>query len=192
MLVAVTLALVPMLFPPQRAAAQLSLPDAGASMGFTLTAMDGAAVTIDTYRGKWLLVYFGYTFCPDICPTTLNAAADALRALDVRAASVQPIFVTIDPRSDTGTVLANYVKAFDPRILGLTGTPAQIAAAARTFHVFYERDDESGEGGDTYLFNHSSFVYLVDPNGHFVQALSGDSGGGPIAAAVTAAMAGKR
>ena len=115
-----------------QAAAQNAEPSAGTSVRFALTAAsDGAAVTEQTYRGKWLIVYFGYSSCPDVCPTTLLDIAQALDALGPRAGAVQGLFITLDPKRDTPGVLAEYVKSFDPRLIALTGTPAQIAAAAR-------------------------------------------------------------
>jgi protein SCO1/2 len=137
---------------------------------FTLTNTDGALVNEKTYRGKWLLIYFGYTFCPDICPTTLNDVAGALEELGPRAGKVQPIFITIDTKRDTRQILADYVKSFDPRIVALTGTQAQTAAAARAYGVIYERQD--GDDGD-YLYDHTSYVYLMDPEAKFVEAFAG-------------------
>jgi cytochrome oxidase Cu insertion factor (SCO1/SenC/PrrC family) len=110
--------------------AQTTLPPIGAQLEFTLTTADGASVTTQSFRGKWLVVYFGYTFCPDVCPTTLMEIAGALKALGPRAEALQALFVTIDPRRDTPEVLREYVKSFDPRLVGLTGTPAQVAFAA--------------------------------------------------------------
>ena len=95
---------------------------------FTLSAPDGTTVTDQTYRGKWLLVYFGYTFCPNSCPTTLLEIAAALKKLGPEAANVQPLFITVDPQRDTPQVMRQFTQSFDPRIVGLTGTPQQIAA----------------------------------------------------------------
>src|SRR5882757_9623685 len=100
---------------------------------FTLATPNGTTVTDQTYRGKWLLVYFGYTFCPNTCPTTLLEIATALERLGPDAARVQPIFITVDPKRDTPDVMAKYTQSFDPRIVGLTGTPAQIAAVAQEY-----------------------------------------------------------
>lgn len=137
---------------------------------FTLTATDGTAVTDKDYRGRWLLIYFGYTFCPDICPTTLSAIAGALDELGVRADQVQPVFITIDPRRDTPKILADYVMAIDKRIIALTGTQAQIAATARAYGVIYERQD-TDDG--SYFFDHTSYIYVVDRTGKLVETLSG-------------------
>jgi protein SCO1 len=139
---------------------------------FTLTATDGTPVTDKDYRGRWLLIYFGYTFCPDICPTTLSAIAGALDELGLLADQVQPVFITIDPRRDTPKILADYVLAIDKRIIALTGTQAQIAAAARAYGVIYERQDT--DDGD-YLFDHTSYIYVVDRTGRLVETLSGSA-----------------
>ena len=106
---------------------------------FTLTAPDGTTVTDETYRGKWLLVFFGYTSCPDICPTTLSEIAAALELLGPDAAKLQPIFITVDPERDTPEVMGRYTGAFDPRIVGLTGSPQQIAAVAAQYGAYSER-----------------------------------------------------
>src|ERR1700746_1973013 len=116
---------------------------------FSLTAPDGTTVTDQTYRGKWLLVYFGYTFCPSSCPTTLLEIAAALGKLGPDAAKVQPIFITIDPKRDTADVLAKYTQSFDPRIVGLTGTPAQIAAVAHEYGAYYVAH-KTDEGANDY------------------------------------------
>src|SRR6266542_5971239 len=104
---------------------------------FTLTSPDGATVTEQTYRGKWLLVYFGFTSCPDSCPTALLEIAAALEKLGPGADRLQPLFITVDPLRDTPAVMGNYTQSFDPRIVGLTGTPQQIAAVAQEYGVYY-------------------------------------------------------
>jgi protein SCO1/2 len=147
---------------------------------FTLVADDGKTVTERTYRGKWLLVFFGFTHCKDVCPATLNTIAAALRQLGPEAAKVQPLFITVDPRRDTPQVLAHYVKAFDPRIVGLTGTPAQIAAVAKDYKVYFSAD-ESAQDRD-YQVDHSAFVYLMNPQGQFVQLFGGTTSNNEIAA----------
>ncbi len=160
-------------------------PPVAAGGPFALTASDGSAVTERTYRGKWLLIYFGYTHCPDVCPTTLSEMASALVRLDQKAGQVQPLFITLDPRRDTVDVLSGYVKAFDERIVGLTGTPQQIAAAARAYQVFYERVDR--DDGD-YLIDHSSYLYVMDPDGRFKAAWPSDRSGDEMAEDLRAMM----
>ncbi len=137
---------------------------------FTLVAHTGKTVTDADFRGKYLLVNFGYTFCPDVCPTTLQKMALALDELGDDAAAVQPLFITIDPQRDTREVLAAYVAAFDPRIIGLTGSPQQIADVAKAYHAYYAKVDAK-DGGDDYLMDHSAFIYLMGPDGRFLTAL---------------------
>ena len=168
-----------------QAATQVQIPVAGESVHFALTASDGTAVTEQSYRGKWLVVYFGYTFCPDICPTTMLEIAGALEALGPRGGAVQGIFVTVDPDRDTPEVLDDYLKSFDPRLVGLTGTHAQITAAGKSFRVFYERQDRDD---GTYSYDHSAFIYLVDTEGRFAKAVAGDIGSKQIADALSAFM----
>jgi protein SCO1/2 len=156
---------------------------------FTLTATDGSTVTEASFRGKWLLVYFGYTSCPDVCPATLLEIGMALERLGADAAKVQPLFVTVDPRRDTAKILADYLRSFDPRILALTGTPEQIMVAARAYRVFYERHDDDNGG---YSYDHSTFVYMIDPQGRLATALGGDTSGGRIAQELSARMNGPR
>ncbi|HLJ20519.1 MAG TPA: SCO family protein [Stellaceae bacterium] len=141
---------------------------------FVLTAADGSTVTEASYRGKILLVYFGYTTCPDACPTTLNAIAAALAELGPLADDVQPLFITIDPERDTRAVLANYVKAFDSRIVGLTGTPDQIAAAAKAYGVYYARY-KSADAPDGYLMDHTSVVFVMNEQHRFVATFTQDT-----------------
>ena len=136
----------------------------GVSIGgpFTLTASDGSTVTDKSFNDKYRLIYFGYTLCPDACPTTLNEIAGALAQLGPLAAQVQPLFITVDPERDTKKVLGEYVKAFDPRIIGLTGTPTEIAAAARAYRVYYAKVADK-DAPDGYLMDHSSVVYVMRP-----------------------------
>lgn len=138
------------------------LPSVAIGGPFTLEASDGRPVTDQTYRDKWQLIYFGYTLCPDACPTALNDIASAMETLGPLAQKVQPIFITIDPERDTREVMASYVKAFDNRIVGLTGTPEQIAAVARAFRVYYAKAPDKG-APDGYLMDHSSVIYVMRP-----------------------------
>ena len=137
---------------------------------FTLTGSDGTTVTDQTYRGRWLLVFFGYTSCPDVCPTTLFEIATALQKLGPDAAKVQPIFITVDPQRDTRQVLEEYTRSFDRRIVGLTGTSDQIAAAAQEYGAYYVRR-HTGPAGEDYLIAHSSYLYLMNPRGQFVRGV---------------------
>jgi protein SCO1/2 len=187
-LAVVVLFMLGILASAQPAAAQDTSPGEGTSVRFALTAAsDGAAVTEQTYRGKWLAVYFGYTSCPDVCPTTLLDMAQALDALGARAGAPQPLFITVDPKRDTPGVLTEYVKSFHPRLIALTGTPAQIAAAAKGFHVFHERHDND-DGG--YSIDHSAFIYLIDPDGRLAKTVASEGGSKQIAAALSALISG--
>ena len=140
---------------------------------FTLIAGDGKTVSEQTFRGKWLLIYFGYTYCPDACPTTLNDIADALAQLGPLADKVQPIFISVDPKRDTPEVIGRYVKAFDPRIVGLTGTADQIASVAREFHVYYAVH-RTGNGPNDYAMDHSSIIYVMNSQGRYATTLSSE------------------
>jgi protein SCO1/2 len=148
---------------------------------FALTTTQGRAVSEGSFRGKWLFVYFGYTNCPDACPTSLSAMVVALEALGPLAAYVQPLFITLDPKRDTPAVLDNYVKTFDSRILGLYGTAAETEAAARAFRVYHAVRQL---GGGEYAIDHSAFVYVVDPGGRVVELLTGNLSGQAMAAAL--------
>ena len=129
---------------------------------FALEAGDGSTVTDRTYRAKWQLIYFGYTLCPDACPTALNDIATALDKLGPMAQKVQPIFITIDPERDTPKIMAEYVKSFGSHIIGLTGSPAEIATVAREFRVYYAKvKDKDAPNG--YLMDHSSVIYVMRP-----------------------------
>jgi cytochrome oxidase Cu insertion factor (SCO1/SenC/PrrC family) len=122
------------------------------------------------FRGKWLLVVFGYTHCPDVCPTTLSAIAETMAKLGTLADQVQPLFITVDPKRDTQ--LNEYTGAFDPRIRGLTGTPDQIAAAAKAYGVYYARR----EVGDDYYIDHTGATYLMRPDGIYERAFLSTDG----------------
>lgn len=130
------------------------------------------------FRGRWMLVYFGFATCPDICPTDLAQISEALAALGPVADRVAPIFVTLDPERDRPAVLAQYVAAFDPRIVALGGTRAQVAALAEAYRVYWSR--EKVEGALRYTIDHSSFLYLMDPQGRFAGFLPPGSPAGRI------------
>jgi protein SCO1/2 len=165
--------------PSPRRNAAAALPSMGGH--FALTTPEGQKVTDDSFPGKWLALYFGYTFCPDACPTALNSVATALDELGPLAARVQPIFITVDPERDTPQVVADYVKAFDLRIIGLTGTPEQIAAAAKEFRVYYVI---RSLGNEEYAIDHSSFIYIINPQRHVVELLTGNLAGHSVAEAL--------
>jgi cytochrome oxidase Cu insertion factor (SCO1/SenC/PrrC family) len=138
---------------------------------FSLTDQTGRPVTDADYRGRHMLIYFGFTFCPDVCPTELQVMASALDQLGRQADQVQPLFITVDPERDTPSQLAGYVSQFHPRMAGLTGTPEQIAAAARAYRVYYSKVPGKADDG-YYTMDHSSFVYLMGRDGRFLEAFA--------------------
>lgn len=148
---------------------------------FTLQDGNGKPVTDKDFRGKYMLVYFGYTFCPDVCPTTLNAVADAMDKLGPAASQVQPLFITVDPKRDTATVVKQYAAAFGPNIEGLTGTPDEIASVAKEYRVYYA-EHRTGPGPNDYSMDHSSVLYFMSPNGGFIAPIRADQSGEEIAA----------
>jgi protein SCO1/2 len=141
-------------------------PAAHIGGGFELIDTHGQAITDQQFRGKWMLVYFGYTYCPDVCPTELQTISAAIAKLGPLSDQIVPVFITIDPERDTPDAMASYVKLFDPKLVGLTGTPQQIAKAARAYRVYYAKVERSGD--TAYLMDHSSLIYLMDPQGQFV------------------------
>ena len=148
---------------------------------FTLTDGAGKTVTDRTFRGKYLLVYFGYTFCPDVCPTTLNDVAQAVDKLGASADKLQPLFITVDPARDTPEVIRQYTAAFSPRLDGLTGTAGQIAAVAKEYRVYYAPHKTGPNPGD-YTMDHSSILYVMDPAGRFLGVIRADEGPDALAA----------
>jgi protein SCO1/2 len=136
---------------------------------FRLVDQNGKTVTDADLKGKWSLVYFGYTHCPDACPTALNDISIALDELGPQRNEVRPVFVTVDPERDTPEVLKSYVTAFDAPILALSGTPEEIAQAAKGYRVYYAKHPEAG--GD-YSMDHSSVIYVMDPQGRFTASFT--------------------
>ncbi len=133
---------------------------------FELVNQDGATVTDADFRGKLMLIYFGFTFCPDACPTALGVMAAAIEKLDVAGERVTPMLISIDPARDTPQALKDYVGNFHPRMVGLTGSDEQIAKVAREYRVFYQK--ASGATGEDYLMDHSTLIYLMDGEGKFL------------------------
>src|SRR5438128_12357955 len=130
---------------------------------FTLTAHTGERVNLHDFRGKLVLLYFGYTFCPGICPTTLANVAQVLRQFGARANQVQLLMISVDPERDTPDRLAAYVPHFHPSFIGLTGSAEDIAAVAPLFGIYYEKQEGTTDTG--YLVNHSPTLMVVDPQG---------------------------
>ena len=137
---------------------------------FTLTGQNGARVSSSDFRGRYMLVYFGYSMCPDVCPTTLAVMADALGKIDPAGRKIVPIFITIDPERDTPKVLSTYVKAFGDQFVGLTGTPEEIAAVEKEYKVYAKKtplDEKKGLSAG-YGMDHSSVIYLMGPDGKMI------------------------
>lgn len=146
---------------------------AGIGGPFKLTSHSGKRVTEQAYSGKYALVYFGYSFCPDVCPTGLQNIATGLGKLGDGAKKVVPIFVSVDPDRDTPDQLAQYVDLFHPEMVGLTGTAEEIKAVAKKFRVYYALHKEKDP--DNYPVDHSSFTYLMDPNWKLVAVFRHDA-----------------
>ncbi|MFY0595213.1 MAG: SCO family protein [Cognatishimia sp.] len=136
---------------------------------FELTNHHGMTQTERDFAGQWLLVFFGFANCPDVCPTTLAEVAAVMEDLGPDAKKVQPIFISVDPERDTPAALAEYVPLFDAGIIGLTGTPEQIAETSETFPIFYERIEEAS-APDGYTMGHTSHLFLFDPKAGFAES----------------------
>jgi protein SCO1/2 len=132
---------------------------------FSLIDQHGARVTEQDFAGRYMLIYFGYTYCPDVCPMSLTVMAAALDRLpETQAPQVVPILITVDPARDTVEQLAAYAPLFHPRLVALTGSDDEVSEAARAYRVYYHRPDEEV---DAYLVDHSTFVYLMGPDGSY-------------------------
>ncbi len=140
---------------------------------WSLTGMDGKPYTTASFAGKVQIVFFGFTQCPDICPTTLAELSDVLRSLGDQASKVQVLMITVDPERDTADVLRAYVSGFNANFLGLTGTPAQIKQVAASFKAYYAKAP-AAKGG--YTMDHSSSFYLLDPKGEARVLVSNTAG----------------
>jgi len=150
---------------------------------FQLMAANGETVTDRSYAGRYMLVYFGYSACRDVCPATLSAVGDAMDALGAKAGRIQPLFITVDPHRDTPEVLARYVANFSPRLVGLTGTPRQLRDVQREYRVtsIAHTDDA---GAVDYTVDHSSVLYLIGPDGRYLAPIPADDTGAAMAAAI--------
>ncbi len=159
--------------PPERAVTSSGTALIGGP--FSLVDHRGQAVTDRDYRGRYMLVQFGYTHCPDMCPLELQNMTEALDLLGPEARAVQPLFITIDPARDTVGVMATYVANFHDSLVGLTGSGEQVAAAAKVYRVFYRRaepGDGAGNGDENYLLDHSTPIYLMDRQGRYLAHFS--------------------
>jgi cytochrome oxidase Cu insertion factor (SCO1/SenC/PrrC family) len=135
---------------------------------FTLTDQNGKRVTDQDFRGKYMLIFFGFTFCPDVCPSELQVMSAALDQMGSEADKIQPVFITIDPARDTPEAMKVYVSNFHPRLIGLSGSEADIAAVAKAYRVYYAKA-KGTENQTDYLMDHSTILYLIGPDGKFVK-----------------------
>ena len=146
--------------------------------GFSLNDHTGKPVTLDTYKGKVVVLFFGFTHCPDVCPTTMAEMSAVMKELGPDADKVQVLFATLDPERDTKELLAQYVPGFDPSFVGLYGTPEQIAATAKEFKVFYQK--VPGKTPDSYTIDHTAGSYVFDKSGKIRLFLRHGGGPAPI------------
>lgn len=142
---------------------------------FTLTDSSGKETHAYDFKGKYMLVYFGFTHCPDICPTTLLVMRNALDALGMKKKEITPVFISLDPERDTPERVKQYITNFGDTLVGLTGSPAQVKQAANAYRVYYSKVEQENSASG-YLIDHSGFVYLMDPKGrylaHFTHTIS--------------------
>ena len=169
---------------PKKAAQSTAIPGIGGP--FSLVDQDGKPVTEAVLKGKWTAIYFGFTYCPDICPTSLQALKEGLDKLGAKGKSVQTILISVDPERDTPAVLKTYLDnpSFPVGIRGLTGTPEQVAAAAKAYRLYYAKQ---GEGPD-YQVQHQSIIYLMNPEGELARPLTHDLTPDQIAAQIGDAL----
>jgi len=136
---------------------------------FSLLDHHGRRVSEKDFAGRYMLVYFGYTYCPDVCPAELQVMSEGLRLLgDKQAREITPIFITIDPKRDDVTQMASYVANFHPRLVGLTGTEAEITKAAKAYRVYFAKVTGDGADDDAYTMDHTSIIYLMDSDGAYL------------------------
>jgi cytochrome oxidase Cu insertion factor (SCO1/SenC/PrrC family) len=148
---------------------------------FELVAHDGRRLRDSDFAGRHMLIYFGFTYCPDVCPLDLARISDALEQLDAkRLDRVQPLFITVDPARDTPETMARYLAHFHPAILGLTGTADEIRQAAQAYRVYYTKVEDEGSAAG-YTMDHSAIIYLMGPDGRFVTHFSADASADDIA-----------
>ncbi len=150
---------------------------------FQLTDSNGKAVNESLLTGKWSAIYFGYTYCPDVCPTTLQALRAGLEKLGPKGRQIQPILISVDPEHDTVEAMKDYIdnSSFPDGLIGLTGTPEQIAAVAKAYKIYYAK---TGDG----LVQHQSIIYLMDPKGRLARPLTGELSPDQIAAQIGDAL----
>lgn len=157
---------------------------------FSLINHDGKTVTEKDFANKYMLIYFGYTFCPDVCPTELQVITAALEEMGDKAKNIQPVFVSVDPDRDTPAVMKEYVSNFYPGMIGLTGTAEQISKVAKSYRVYYSKAAEAGADPKDYAMDHSSIIYLMSPKGEFVKHFAYGTDPKKLAKALTLATKG--
>lgn len=169
--------------------AHADVPTQSASIGgaFELTDQHGKTVKDGDFRGRVMLVFFGFTHCPDICPVSVSTLSKVMGALGDKADKVAPVFITVDPTRDTPKAMKDYLAPFDKHMVGLTGTPKQIKKAADAYKVYFA-ESEAGKhkAGDDYMVNHSGIIYLMGKDGAYVQHFSYDVGEKDVVAAINA------
>lgn len=174
--------------PPEPVFRSTDISGADYGKGFTLTDHHGQVRTLADFRGKVVTLFFGYTQCPDVCPTALSGMSEVISRLGADGERVQVVFVTVDPERDTPALLAEYVPLFDPRFLGLTGSPEEIAVVAKEFRVFYRK---SGDLEGHYTVDHSAGTYVFDPQGRLRLYLRHGEAAETVTADIQALLDGK-
>jgi protein SCO1/2 len=175
--------------PSHQAITETAAPEVGVNPKYLLQDVNGRAIMDSEFRGRFQLIAFGYTFCPDICPTTLIEMAEVLKLLGSDAGRLQPIFVSVDPERDTLDVLRSYTAFFDKRILGATASPELVRRAADNFKVRYEKVKEPGAAPMQYAVDHSAGMYLLGPGGEFITKFAFASPVADVAARIREFMA---
>ncbi len=166
--------------------------EANTSIGgdFNLVDMTGKEVSLKDYDGKFLMIYFGFTNCPDICPTSLQVMSRVMEILPPKdAIKIQPIFVSVDPKRDTPQKLQKYLSGnFHESIVGLTGSEEQIANVTKAYRIYHAKVDDSSADEDNYLINHTSLIYLTDENGHYLMHFSLEDQAEQVASRISEAL----
>lgn len=166
------------------AAAEAPAPVAAIGGPFTLTDQHGKTVKDSDFRGKVMLVFFGFTHCPDICPVSVSTLSNVMTALGDKATNVAPIFITVDPKRDTQAAMKAYLANFDPRMVALTGEAKAIKQAADAYKVYFAADDAAKQKGGDYMVNHSGIIYMMGKDGSYVRHFSYDAAQDEIVAAI--------
>lgn len=150
----------------------IDLTGSKADLGFKLTDIEGRERTLADFRGSYVIVFYGYTQCPDVCPTTLARAVEVKKKLGPDGQKLKVVFITVDPERDTAELMRNYLQAFDKEFIGLRGTPEQTQAAAKALHVFYEKVPS----GSSYAINHTAITYILDAQGNLRLGMRNEQG----------------